>query len=105
MGAFEEILTPCDVSVSEMNQDDTDIQIYPNPFTTSATIEYELLQPSTVQITIYNYLGEGIELIPEKRQPKGMHKFTWQAEKLPAGVYYCTLRIGSRMQTSKMIKL
>jgi len=83
----------------------SEVRNFPNPFSTSTTIEFELQQPSIVQITIYNYLGEAIELIPEKCQPKGKHKLTWHAENPPAGVYYCALRTGSRMQTTKMIKL
>ncbi len=82
-----------------------DLKNYPNPFSTSTTIEYELQQHSTVQITIYNHLGEQIELISEKYQPMGKHQFTWHAENQPAGVYYCTLRTVSRMQTAKMIKM
>jgi len=81
------------------------IRVYPNPFATTATIEYELEQHSTVQITVYNHLGERIELIFEKNQPKGKHQFTWHAENLPAGVYYCMLKTDKKTQTTKMIKL
>jgi len=81
------------------------IRVYPNPFATTATIEYELEQHSTVQITVYNHLGERIELIFEKNQPKGKHQFTWHAENLPAGVYYCVLRTDNENKTTKMIKL
>ena len=86
-------------------RNDNSVISYPNPFTNSTTIEYELQQASTVQITISNHLGERIELIPEKYQSTGKYKLTWDAIDLPTGVYYCMLRNGSRMQTIKMIKL
>lgn len=90
---------------SEVRDRKSKVWNYPNPFSTSTTIEYQLQQTSTVQVIIYNHLGEQIELIFEKCQPKGKHKLIWYAENFPTGVYYCVLRTGSRMQNSKMIKL
>ncbi|PLW98159.1 MAG: hypothetical protein C0591_05105 [Marinilabiliales bacterium] len=78
---------------------------FPNPFAASTCITYELQQTSAVQITIYNYQGELIEVIPEKRQVKGNHNLIWQTENLSPGLYYCKLRAGNRVQTLKMIKL
>lgn len=49
------------------------VKNYPNPFSSSVTIEYELQQPQRVTITIYNHLGEQIEVI-EKRQPQGLQQ-------------------------------
>ena len=104
MGAYE---WNTFVGVEEFGIQDfkSEIQVYPNPFATTATIEYELEQPSTVQITIYNHLGERIELISEKYQSTGKHQFTWHAENLPAGVYYCMLRTSKETKTAKMIKM
>jgi len=79
-----------------------EIQTYPNPFTTSTTITYELLQLSTVQITIYNHLGAQIEVI-EKSQPQGLQKVVWSPVNLPNGVYYIRLQVGRQVATGKMI--
>ena len=49
---------------------ENNLQIRPNPFSTSTTIEYELKKPSTVQLTIYDYLGKQVEVI-EKNQAQG----------------------------------
>jgi photosystem II stability/assembly factor-like uncharacterized protein len=80
------------------------VQTYPNPFTTSTTITYELQQPSTVQITIYNHLGEPVEVIRQK-QSIGKQQVLWNAEGLPSGVYYCVLKTNEGTKTLKMIKL
>ena len=86
-------------------RNDVSVVSYPNPFTNFTTIEYELQQPSTVQITICNYLGEQIESTPEKRQSNGKYQLTWDAKNLPVGLYYCALRIENRMKTLRMIKI
>jgi N-acetylneuraminic acid mutarotase len=79
-------------------------QIYPNPFSNKVTIEFELKQPEMVTITIYNHLGVQIEAI-EKKQSQVKQQVVWNAEGLPAGVYFCVLKTIEGIQTTKMIKL
>jgi len=79
------------------------ISLFPNPFTTSTTFEYELKQPFVVLLTIFNHLGEQVELI-EKKQSAGKQQLFWNAEELPAGVYFCVLKTEGVTQTMKMIK-
>jgi len=105
LGTSENI-TSLDEWDSRNNGDNTMIhQVYPNPFTASTTIEYELQQPSTVQITIYNHLGERVAVVAEQRQPKGKYQITRNFENLPSGVYYYVLRTDKETKTTKMIKL
>ena len=81
-----------------------DITIRPNPFTNSTTLSYDLKEPATVTLTIYNQFGEQIRVI-EVKKSTGKQQFVWNAEGLAAGVYYCLLRTDGGMQTVKMIKL
>lgn len=80
------------------------IQLYPNPFSNSTTISFELQHSSTVQITIYNQLGEQVEVI-QLDQSHGKQQLVWNAEVLPAGVYFCVLKTETGTQTTKMIKM
>ena len=80
------------------------IQNFPNPFSTYTTIKYELANPSTVQLTIYDYLGRQVELI-EKMQAQGKQQIVWDAEGLPAGVYFCVIKTNQGIRTTKLIKL
>ena len=94
------------VSVKELfSTENVVLDVFPNPFTTSTTIAYELQQPATVQISIYNHLGERVALVAEKYQPKGKHQLTRSFENLPAGVYYCVLKTEKGIQTAKMVKM
>ncbi|MDB4303638.1 T9SS type A sorting domain-containing protein [Desulfosarcina sp.] len=81
-----------------------EVSTNPNPFQTSTTIEYELSSPENISMTIYNHLGVQIEAI-EKKQSQGKQQVVWNAEGLPAGVYFCVLKTNKRMQTQKIIKL
>ncbi|MCK4815762.1 T9SS type A sorting domain-containing protein [bacterium] len=77
--------------------------IYPNPLFTSTTIEYELVEPAKVSLTIYNHLGQKIETLVNQHQQIGKHKVTWNAEGLPAGIYFYKLQAGEQYATGKMV--
>ncbi len=76
--------------------------VYPNPFSNSVTFEYELTKPSTVQLTIYDYLGKQLEVI-EKKQAQGKQQIIWNAEGLPAGVYFVKLTTANASATHKIV--
>jgi hypothetical protein len=80
------------------------LSIYPNPFSSSTTIEYELAKPSHVQLVIYNYLGEIIQVAVNADMPQGKYSFTWSPERLSEGMYYCVLRSREGVSLMKMIK-
>ncbi len=101
----EEVEEACDSASSIQAQHFLNkILIQPNPFSTSTTIEYDLKQPTTIQITFYNHLGKQLEVI-QQTQSAGKQQVVWDAEGLPGGVYYCVLKINEGMQTMKMIKM
>jgi len=91
-------------SIQEFGNQFLRIISYPNPFSASTTIAYELQYPGTVQITIFNHLGKQLEVIQQK-QSAGKQQVVWNAEGLPGGVYYCVLETTQATQTSKLIKL
>jgi hypothetical protein len=71
-------------------------QNYPNPFNPSTQIEYGLAQAGHVKLTVYNLLGQVIEVLVDSRQNAGIHRITWQPARLASGIYLY------RMETEKM---
>ena len=80
------------------------LKLYPNPFTTSTTIEYELKEPSLVQVSIYNAIGEVVYQIEDRLMPQGIHTVTWSPGPLPPGLYYAVLRSAEGVSVVKMVK-
>ena len=82
-------------------------QNYPNPFNTSTTLHYDLPEPSSVVISIYDILGnEVIELVNEE-QHYGYKKIVWNGEnrvgnKVSPGVYFYKAKLGELIETKKM---
>ena len=81
------------------------INIYPNPFSISTTIEYELSEPGTAEIKIYNQTGQLIEQIVQEDCQKGKNKFIWLAKDAPPGIYFIRLQIDNEILIKKIIKL
>lgn len=78
-------------------------QNYPNPFHRKTNIEYWLKNRDFVTIDIFNLLGKRVDTAINSFQPADRHTFTYDAKKLPAGVYFYRLRGNGFSQTRKMI--
>jgi len=77
---------------------------YPNPFKGETTISFTLDEASEVRVTVYNVLGEKIEvLLNNKLQAKGKQSITFDGTNLPAGIYYCKIQTGAHDDLRKMI--
>jgi len=96
----------CDEIITGINEWEIDqsLSVYPNPFTTSTSIEYELTEPSHVQLTIYNVIGETIYKSEERIMPRGKNSIIWTPDRLPEVMYYGVLRSEEGVSVVKMIK-
>lgn len=77
-------------------------QNYPNPFVNSTWIEFDIANEGRVAIDIYNSSGQKIETLQDGNMSSGNHKIQWQADHLPAGMYYLTLRTNNYTETIKL---
>jgi hypothetical protein len=78
-------------------------QNYPNPFNPSTIIGYQLPNTSLVTHKVYDLLGHEIAILVQQQQPAGKHKVTFNASKLPDGLYFYRLETMSFKVTKKMI--
>ena len=98
-----EVEDACTVEISEPLLNSM-LSSYPNPFTTSTSIEYELTEPSNTQLTIYNAIGEVVYQAEDRIMSQGKHSFVWSADRLPEGIYYAVLRSEYGVSVVKMVK-
>jgi len=85
---------------------DSELRItsYPNPFSSTTTIEFELKQPENVEVTILNQFGKVVDKLVHSGQ-KGPNKITWNAGSLPAGVYLCRVTVNEKMAIKRLVKI
>jgi hypothetical protein len=79
-------------------------QNYPNPFSSNTGIEYSLSTSGHVTLSVYNIHGQQIDLLEDEDKPAGIHCIFFERPDLPEGLYYCRLKIGTQVETRKMIK-
>jgi len=84
------------------------VQNYPNPFSATTSIPYQLNTQSDIQVSIYDILGRVVRKFTVGTQSAGMHKILWDGtnnsgEKIATGIYFYKLQAGSESQVRKMI--
>jgi len=82
----------------------------PNPFTSQTLIQYSLLSPTPVHLTIYNSSGQLIKTLAREVELPGLHTRRWdgrdeQGKRVAAGVYFYRLVTQGNTDTKKMVLL
>ncbi len=80
-------------------------QNYPNPFNPSTDIQVSLKQAGNMSLTIYNVLGQVVQVVDHGYRPAGEYIFNVSMDRYASGVYFYTLREGSNSITKKMLLL
>ncbi|MBD3232801.1 MAG: T9SS type A sorting domain-containing protein [candidate division Zixibacteria bacterium] len=78
---------------------------YPNPFNATATISYRLPVASSVNLDIYNVLGQRVTTLVNGNVEAGYHSVNWDASNYSSGVYFYKLKIGDKVITKRMTLL
>ena len=80
-------------------------QNYPNPFRTSTTINYDILETAAVTLTVFDLLGREVKTLVQGQKPPGTHAVTFDATGLTPGVYGYRLQIGDWEQVREFVLL
>lgn len=75
---------------------------YPNPATTTATVEYALAEAANVTVRLYDVLGRRIATLVDGAKRAGVHQTRVDASTLDSGVYFLRLRTGDTMHTQRL---
>ncbi len=78
---------------------------YPNPFNPSTTLSFDLHEPGTVRITIYDALGRLAGTLLEGHRDAGRYKITWDASGFASGMYIIRLEAAHVTQSRQVILL
>jgi hypothetical protein len=98
----EEVDAACLVGLENMIQEN-ELSIYPNPSTSNFTIQFTLENKEQVKLAVMNNLGQVVEIVTNEMLQPGKYEYNWNAENMPAGVYFYNIQIGSQAGTGKMV--
>ena len=80
-------------------------QNYPNPFNPVTTISYELPVTGFVNLTIYDVLGEKVDVLVNEEKNAGKNIVTWNGERFSSGIYTARLTTGEFDKSIKLLLL
>ncbi|UCE17678.1 MAG: S8 family serine peptidase [Gemmatimonadota bacterium] len=78
-------------------------QNYPNPFNPTTRIAFDLPKDCEVDLSVYNVLGQKVVTLIGRELVAGHHEITWNAESVPSGVYFSTIKAGEFTATKRMV--
>ena len=86
------------------NSFDHSHKAYPNPFVESTKIYYTLKEKANVALSIYSLQGQQLQVLVNSIRESGNYQATFNAGKLPAGIYFYRLQTGNEVRIGKLLK-
>ena len=80
-------------------------QNYPNPFNPSTTIEFALVERSSVKLKVFDVTGKEVAILVNESLVPGTYKVTFEANRLPSAIYFYRIEAGRFLQIKKLMLL
>lgn len=90
-------------STIEQSTAQTEVRNYPNPFGEAAWIEFTLGTDQHVSLDVTDMLGREVVTLANGRLTSGEHRFKFDGESLPNGVYVYRLKTANGSTGGKLI--
>ncbi|MFH1051920.1 MAG: T9SS type A sorting domain-containing protein [bacterium] len=78
-------------------------QNYPNPFSSSTEIKFNIESPGFVTLKIFDELGREVSTLIEDYIDEGEHSAKFDGTGLTTGIYYYAIRTSRGVETKKMV--
>ncbi len=84
------------------------LAVYPNPFTTSATIDYYLPENTHVDLSIIDFFGRTVNTLISNKQEAGFHSVAWHGDnlagdKVPQAWYLIRITTDETLKQAKIV--
>lgn len=76
---------------------------YPNPFSTEATIWFDLPESGPVRLSVYDLNGRCLASLIDQEMPAGRHETDFSRGKLVPGIYFYRLQTGNKSVCGKLV--
>jgi len=78
------------------------LKAYPNPFNNKTIINFNLTESSFVTLSIYNMLGQQLDILVNESLSSGEHEATWDANSFSSGIYLAKLETAGQVMSIKI---
>nr|WP_255478772.1 T9SS type A sorting domain-containing protein [Rufibacter sp. XAAS-G3-1] len=85
-------------------------KLFPNPFTTSTTVIFVAKQRTKALVNVMDTSGKQVATLLDASVSPGTHSVTWHGttasgSRLPGGVYFISVQVGSEKTTKRVALL
>jgi hypothetical protein len=84
---------------------DYELSAYPNPFNPQTTIHYSIARPESAELAVYDVSGRMVRSLVAGLASTGGHDVSFDASRLPTGIYFVRLQTASVHLTQKIMLL
>lgn len=99
---FHDTFSPINSGINEYIK--TKVSVYPNPFSSSATFEFNLSEIKNVCVSICDLMGRKVKTMPNNNIQLGTNKITIDLSELNKGIYFCKVKSDVTSTAIKIIK-
>jgi len=78
---------------------------YPNPFTGSTTLSFELPVTANTSVKLFDIYGSLISVISDGQMTEGLHQLSLEGNSLADGMYFYTIESGNILERHKIVHL
>jgi len=93
------------LGIKTIHTNDVSLNVYPNPFNNISHINYQLPVKSSVQIKVYDMIGNLISTIINEEKISGTYTYEWNTDKLSVGIYYLNFITRDKTIIKKIVKM
>jgi hypothetical protein len=79
---------------------------FPNPFNPATTLVFDLPvneSKNSIELSIFNVLGQKIAVLAKGKFNSGQHTYKWNAASVPSGIYFAVLNAGTSRKISRLL--
>lgn len=81
-------------------------QNYPNPFNSKTKIQFYIPQRCSIELSIYNFIGQKIKILANSEHNKGYHSVFWNGkneygQSVPSGIFFYKLMTNKKTHNTK----
>jgi beta-glucanase (GH16 family) len=80
-------------------------QNFPNPFNPATVIRYDLPQPDSVVLEVFDLFGQKVQTLVNQQQGAGQYSISFDGRALSSGVYVYKIKTTHFQQANKMLLL
>mgnify|MGYP003744613833 FL=1 len=90
-------------AVTNVSADFFKLENYPNPFSSSTVIKFQVAKPCVVSLTVYDAMGKKIMTLINQNMSPGFYNVNFNGNELSDGIYFYSLEMDGLKATKKMI--